>query len=940
MRDAADGAVDSWIESVSTSIAGTNGRPRDAIDYTIDVTEQFYVPRLVLNAFAGGRRVELSALATANAKHVTPIDRTAGKLIAASGLLGGLRNLSPVVMGTLLHVLVSTGRLRWRTIEAPPLREASISEGRLAWLRGGDGRQRLCVAGRPSTVLLPAAPLWYVDVRSNVAGPIDAGLSEASAAALASAPSLTPEQARRVNVSLRHVFSAAHIDPPYVAEAPDVVDRDPTPVLRVQARDGAMAADLAFAYGDDEVREGDPRREFRNGAAIWPRRSVFEHAVRERFAELRLGAETGERAWVSFAGHVAPQLRREGWRVEIDDEFPYEVVEPDDTPWQAEFTEAEARWFEVDLGIDVAGERIALLPLLVKALDDERVTSTDGLNDFAAREEPLFAQLPNGSYVALPRERVARLIATLVGLFESPLTGEGRMRVPAARAAGLEGLENVALTRGAATARLRELFESLRNLDGDAIRVPETFRGTLRGYQRDGVAWLQALRERGFGGVLADDMGLGKTVQLLAHLTIERERGRLGHPVLIVAPTSVVPNWRAEIARFAPSFSTLSLTGGDRRERFAQIRHADIVLTTYALLPRDRDELLAHEWSIAVLDEAQAIKNPRTNAAGAARKLRADQRLALTGTPLENHLEELWSIFAFTEPGLLEDLTSFRRLFRTPIEKHDDVFRRAALATRLRPFLVRRTKASVARDLPEKTEIVQRVELSGEQRDLYETIRLAMHARVRDEVERRGLGRSRIVVLDALLKLRQVCCDPRLLKLPAAANVHESAKLEALLEMLESLIEDGRRILLFSQFTSMLDLIKPELLSRRIPFVELRGSTRDREAPVKRFQNREVPLFLISLKAGGTGLNLTAADTIIHYDPWWNPAVEAQATDRAHRIGQDQHVFVYKLIAESTVEERIVELQARKGALATTLFDETSSAPLMMSSDDIDTLFA
>ena len=308
----------------------------------------------------------------------------------------------------------------------------------------------------------------------------------------------------------------------------------------------------------------------------------------------------------------------------------------------------------------------------------------------------------------------------------------------------------------------------------------------------------------------------------------------------------------------------------------------------------------------------------------AARRLHADQRIALTGTPIENHLEELWSIFAFAEPGLLEDLSSFRRLFRSPIEKHGDTLRRSTLASRLRPFLLRRTKASVASDLPEKTEIIQRVELSGEQRDLYETIRLAMHARVREEVERRGLNRSRIVVLDALLKLRQVCCDPRLLKLPAAATVTESAKLEALLEMLESLIEDGRRILLFSQFTSMLDLIKPELLKRNIPFVELRGATRDRETPVQRFQAREVPLFLISLKAGGTGLNLTAADTIIHYDPWWNPAVEQQATDRAHRIGQDQHVFVYKLIADATVEDRIVELQERKGDLAATLFDEAA----------------
>ncbi|MDE2482092.1 MAG: DEAD/DEAH box helicase, partial [bacterium] len=441
-------------------------------------------------------------------------------------------------------------------------------------------------------------------------------------------------------------------------------------------------------------------------------------------------------------------------------------------------------------------------------------------------------------------------------------------------------------------------------------------------------------------GVLADDMGLGKTVQFLAHAAIERAAGRLDAPILIVAPTSVAPNWRAEIARFVPSLRVLSLTGADRATRFSSVGDADVVLTTYALLPRDAEFYLTQRWSLAVLDEAQAIKNPRVKAAAVARRLRARQRIAMTGTPIENHLDELWSILAFAQADVLGDRASFRRGFRTPIEKRGDSLRQSALAARLRPFLLRRTKERVAQELPEKTEIVQRVELTGEQRDLYETIRLAMHERVRAEVERRGLARSRIVVLDALLKLRQVCCDPRLLHVPAAAGVTESHKLEALLEMLESLIADGRRILLFSQFTSMLDLIKPELGKRAIPFVELRGETRDRETPVARFQNREVPLFLISLKAGGTGLNLTAADTVIHYDPWWNPAVERQATDRAHRIGQEQHVFVYKLIAEGTVEERILDLQARKGALAQGLFDETSNAPLRLDLHDLERLFA
>jgi SNF2 family DNA or RNA helicase len=505
--------------------------------------------------------------------------------------------------------------------------------------------------------------------------------------------------------------------------------------------------------------------------------------------------------------------------------------------------------------------------------------------------------------------------------------------------ASLEQLERTTPLRWAAAQPLRDLIRSLGD-DSAAkpLSLPATFKGELRPYQAKGVAWLQLLRRTGFGGVLADDMGLGKTIQILAHLAIERNRGRSSGPVLVVAPTSVVPNWRAECARFLPRLRVLTLTGADRAERFDAILDSDLVLTTYALLHRDAGRLLAHEWHLVVLDEAQAIKNPNSKGAQIAGGLRARQRIALTGTPMENHLDELWSIFSFAVPGLLGGRTAFGRVFRTPIEKRGDAERRSVLASRLRPFLLRRTKDAVAPDLPEKTEIVQRIELEGGQRDLYETIRLAMHAKVRAELSRRSLARSRIVVLDALLKLRQVCCDPRLVKLPAARNVRESRKLDALFEMLPELLEEGRRVLLFSQFTSMLDLIKIEIAKHGIDFVEIRGDTADRVTPVQRFQAGEVPLFLISLKAGGTGLNLTAADTVIHYDPWWNPAVERQATDRAHRIGQHQPVFVYKLITAGTVEERILDMQQRKGELAAGIFD--ASAPLALEAEDIENLFA
>ncbi|MGZ3551682.1 MAG: DEAD/DEAH box helicase [Vulcanimicrobiaceae bacterium] len=972
-RDAADGAVDSWLETLASWHAQTPSRPaRDHLRYAIDVQEQYYVPRFRLAAYivpvlrSGGigtpRSYDLHMLATGNAKHIMPVDRTIGRLINASGLLGGLGNVSPAILGTLLDVMIHTGRLHWRSIEEPALRLEPIDRARIAWRLDDDGRQRPHVEGRPSTVLLGSSPLWYVDTERLSAGPADLGIAEIGTL-LASAPSLTDEQARRTQVSLRHVFASTGIEGPRVAVDLNVIDRDPTPLLFLSASDSFATIELQFAYGDHVVLPSDGAREFRavdgDKVSSWPRRHIFERNALARLQDLGFSpldfshgqfsdrnrtllrlASTDEARWIRFLGNVVPQLRNEGWHVEIDDRFPYAIVEADEE-WHADLTESEQHWFELDLGIDVNGERVPLLPIIVQALADSGIGAGGDLTALAARSESIFGKLPSGAYVALPPARVARVLATLVDLFDGAdaLREDGRLHIAPLQAAAVADLDDTVRLHWKNARSLRGLVEALRGVDQRPVKLPRTFKAKLRPYQQDGVAWLQMLREHGFGGVLADDMGLGKTVQLLAHVAIEKAAGRLRAPVLIVAPTSVVPNWRSEIARFAPDLRVVSLTGADRAARFSQVGDADIALTTYALLPRDAEYLLEREWSIAVLDEAQAIKNPRAKAAVIATQVRAEQRFALTGTPVENHLEELWSIFAFAVPGLLGERSRFARFFRTPIEKRSDSLRQSALAARLRPFLLRRTKERVADDLPEKTEIVQRVELAGTQRDLYETIRLAMHKRVRDEVQRRGLARSRIVVLDALLKLRQVCCDPRLLKLPAASGVKESQKLEALIEMLESLTDEGRRVLLFSQFTSMLDLIKPELTKRHLPFVELRGDTRDRETPVQRFQNGEVPLFLISLKAGGTGLNLTAADTVIHYDPWWNPAVERQATDRAHRIGQEQHVFVYKLIAEGTVEERILELQERKGALAASLFDEASRAPLPLELEDIERLF-
>ncbi|MEO6834711.1 MAG: DEAD/DEAH box helicase [Candidatus Tumulicola sp.] len=968
--DAADGAVDSWLERLDAAGAGPSSRAATQVRYVLTHREIYYVPRVEIDAFAATvlrdgtlsnlRPIDVLNMTKLAGSFVTPIDRTVGRLAGVSGVARPvLAAPTPPILGTLLDIAIETGRLHWKSGSNPPLKRNAIARGRLTWRTDPDGRQRPTLVDRPRAVFLPAKPVWYVDPATMEAGPVELGIAPELAAIAVSSPALTQRQAERSQIVWRRAVAPGGADAPASRTPAEFVDDDPIPVLRLDAARFAFA-ELRFAYGGREVGAADRDDAFQVAAGpsqkIWPRRRDAEDRARKRLIQAgftpvepdeagndprllrdayRLGLED-DAGWARFVHVGLPRLRADGWRVEFGGSFGLEIVEPGDD-WDARFVENENHWFDLDLGITIQGERVALLPILVEALRERGRLGRDA----RAEGEPLFARLPSGAYAVLPAERVNRLLATLVELFDTNgLTADGRLALTAAHVGVLDEIVRDGGIRWDGGIALRTLVERLNALPaGRTVTVPAEFQGTLRSYQHDGVAWLQMLREYGFGAVLADDMGLGKTVQLLAHAAIERAHDRLTAPILIVAPTSVVPNWRAEIARFTPHLRVLSLTGAERAERFEHIGDHDVVLTTYALLQRDADRLLPREWSLAVLDEAQAVKNPRSKGAQHVRRLRARQRIALTGTPIENHLDELWSIFAFAVPALLGERAAFARRFRTPIEKRNDLARRKALALRVRPFLLRRTKEAVEADLPPKSEIVARVELDGAQRDLYETIRLAMHKRVRDEVNRRGVERSRIVVLDALLKLRQVCCDPRLVKLPAARAAKGSAKLEALLDMLPDLLADGRRILLFSQFTSMLDLIKPELLRLGVKYVELRGATRDRVTPVARFQSGEIPLFLISLKAGGTGLNLTAADTVIHYDPWWNPAVVRQATDRAHRIGQEHPVFVYKLVTVGTVEERILEMQARKAALADGIFEDAAgAAPL--DADAIDRLFA
>jgi superfamily II DNA or RNA helicase len=586
-------------------------------------------------------------------------------------------------------------------------------------------------------------------------------------------------------------------------------------------------------------------------------------------------------------------------------------------------------WFELSLGIDIHGQRYNLLPLLPELIALLAQSPLDPMTGQAILPPFLYLPALDGGpgFVRLPMHTLQPWLAALLDL-----VGERQydFNADSLRLSRLDALRtSAALGEGAVWEGASVLRELVQQLQGQAqlpvVPVPASVQAELRPYQQQGLSWLQFLRTHGLAGILADDMGLGKTLQTLAHIQVEKEAGRLTEPALIIAPVSLMGNWQREAAKFCPQLRCVVFHGKERHNVAESLHQADIVIAPYSLLQRERERWLEVNWHLVVLDEAQNIKNASTQAAKVASELHARHRLCLSGTPIENHLGEIWSLFHFLMPGFLGSQKRFTEVFRTPIEKLGDSTRLAQLRARVTPFMLRRTKALVAADLPPKIETIMQVELTGKQADLYETIRLAMEQSVRQALEAQGLAKSQLTILDALLKLRQVCCDPHLVPLEAARKVQQSAKLDYLMEILPEMLAEGRRILLFSQFTGMLELIEAQLQKRQLPWVKLTGQSQNRDALIEQFTSGQVPLFLISLKAGGVGLNLPQADTVIHYDPWWNPAVENQATDRAHRIGQTQKLWVLKLVAQGTIEERILALQERKAQLADSMYSAATA---------------
>jgi superfamily II DNA or RNA helicase len=546
-------------------------------------------------------------------------------------------------------------------------------------------------------------------------------------------------------------------------------------------------------------------------------------------------------------------------------------------------------------------------------------------------------QLEDGSYAPIDPEKVGDVLTRMAEIYA---TAGMKDKLPLSQAGRVQDLLKM-VQNAKVSASAKTLFAKIEDIDEiPSVAKPRTLKADLRPYQKDGFSWLVFLHELNSGGILADDMGLGKTVQAIALLLWAKSKYKRKLN-LVVAPTSVVPNWEREIAKFAPGLKTVVWQGPNRSQRAPELEKADVMITSYALLRRDEELLQALDLRYVILDEAQHIKNPMSQTARSAKKLGSERRLALTGTPIENRLSELWSIFDFVSPGLLGTLKTFEERIARPIDRGDmDTAQR--LRGTIKPFVMRRLKRDVAADLPDKIEQEMIVPLAEEQSKLYKQVLGQVRKSVLSEVEKKGVSKAQIQILAALTRLRQVACDPRLMKLPDTDfDADDSGKLGALREIIDEAIDGNHRVLVFSQFVEMLNHIRAALDTDGVQYEYLDGSTKNRIDRVDRFnEDTNVPVFLISLKAGGTGLNLTGADTVVHFDPWWNPAVEDQATDRAHRIGQTKNVNVYKLIAAGTVEEKILELSAKKRELVSNVLSTEGSPLKGLTKADVENLFS
>ncbi|MFI3155470.1 MAG: SNF2-related protein [Methylococcaceae bacterium] len=965
-----------WLDSLHQQAPKQLDTHQDFIAFILkpgNVKHEFTIDFLITKAkktggLIKGRKTTLNSLRYnyTYVPYAQPGDQEIIKLLTA---LNSSFNDEPLIVGASGHLalskLLKTKRLFWQNIDRAPLTQGTTGRDlKFSWQIAGNDYQ-LTVEIDPPAILLLTDPPQYLDEALGMIGTLDTHkLSTDQLKTILTVPLIPFEYADEFSQRLIIEHPGLPLPAPKKVELIEADQLTLTPKLLLfghqeTAKQYNHFMAVNFNYGDwtvsAHIQEDYRVIKTKQGLVRIKRNIETEQQAIHRLSnlgftpapssietgrqELLLSSPTttsvmdGAARWGDFLQNTLPELEQNGWIIDIDDSFLLNFQSARN--WDAQISESQQDWFEMRFNIEVNGQPMPLLPLIMPVLEN-----------YDPEKLPEMLNIPLGAhnYLSLPSDKIKPFLNVLIELFNnSTLEKDGSLKLSRFNAAALADLEqhNYGMFTISGGEALRELGRKLKNFSGiQDVALPNNLQAELRHYQQQGLNWLQFLREYKFSGILADDMGLGKTIQTLTHLLLEKQSGRMSLPSLIIAPTSLMSNWRREAERFTPDLQILILQGTERKQLFYKIRDYDLILTTYPLLPRDEETLLEHEYHYLILDEAQTVKNPLSKAAQLVRRIKANHRLCLTGTPMENHLGELWAQFDFLMPGFLGDSAKFKKHYRTPIEMYGDSEQRSRLSRRIAPFMLRRTKQDVATELPPKTEIIRSVPLYPKQAALYESIRLTMEKKVRDAIAQKGLSRSHITILDALLKLRQTCCDPRTLSLKEAQKVQESAKLDLLMEILPEQLEEGRRILVFSQFTRMIALIENELNTRNIGYAKLTGQTRNRDAAIELFKSGEVNVFLISLKAGGVGLNLTEADTVIIYDPWWNPAAESQAADRAHRIGQDKPVFVYKLIIENTVEEKIIAMQDKKRALAEGIYKGgEKEESIKLTAEDLTALF-
>ncbi|MDM7925590.1 MAG: DEAD/DEAH box helicase [bacterium] len=898
---------------------GDLGRTEEILDSRLDPDEDAYSPNdpfilPALEQMSGSRRPFHPWRSEQPASREFPYGAELGglfDLLAGSRvlLIGGSRSGKPVEFASTacrleLEMIRTGGTIELRTVAVFPDRRESLVEGAVRWL-----------TARPSWILRDRAlfraehpdSAFPVLHAALVRHPVRMAEREAGRFIRSAAPALGS------GLTLPEGFSIVQ------------ADRLEARRLEVRETEEGLSLRLVFRYGEAEVDSAEPAAEMLKPS---PDERRFLRVRRDAPAEadaLKRVTATGVRRDAAGALTV-PHRKALEWLLEETAGLAAAGIVIEGLAGLNRYRVRRRRpelKLAVSSGIDWFDLRFAV------TFDGASVRFEDLAE--SVEKKTRLVRLPGGAVGELPAEWAEAFRS----VFHFGRRGRDSVRLSRWQAGLLE-----ALIEGAASADTDETFrktlERLRGFDGIAHQAPPAgFSGTLRPYQRAGLDWLCFLKTGPFGGLLADDMGLGKTVQTLAFLMKEREEGARD-PFLIVCPTTVVFNWENEIRRFTPGLTALTHAGQDRARDASAFKAADIVLTSYGILLRDIALFRKTAFHCVVLDESQKIKNPATLSSRAVRTIRSTLRLALTGTPVENRAVELWSQFAFLNPGLLGSLESFRREFAGSVDRAESPDAAAAVRRLTHPFILRRTKEAVTRELPPKVEQTYFSPMNPAQEKLYHKWRDYYRARILESIESEGIGRSRMLVLEGLLRLRQIACHPKLVGEDHAG----SEKFESLKEILEDVVSEGHKALVFSQFTKMLAIVRQHLDGLGTRYAYLDGRTRDREKPVAEFQSASgPPVFLISLRAGGTGINLTAADYVILYDPWWNPAVERQAVDRSHRIGQDKNVFVMKLIGKGTIEEKVLELQEKKKRIVTSLIAGEAEAFKTLTRQDIEALF-